>query len=161
MPGRDPSTRRDLRIDRTEFPRGDLYSQTILEQTVLDLVMYRGGEYGDPGASISALFSLIAEAESWLYELVADARDYGYTWSQIADRLASTVRTTRHRYAAYTIWHATIPCQTNLDLGHYRARRRGLWPVRRSTSGLDEARPSLFQQPRTDHGGERTDLSLR
>ena len=101
--------RRDLRIDRTEFPYGDLHSQTILEQAVLDLVMYRGGEYGAPGASISALLSLIAEAESWLYELVADARDYGYTWSQIADRLASTVPAARHRYAAYTIWRRDHP----------------------------------------------------
>jgi hypothetical protein len=120
MPGRDTSTRRNLRIDRTGFPYGDLDSQIILEQAVLDLVIYRGGHYVDPAASISALVSLIAEAESWLYELVADARDYGYTWSQIADRLANTVPAVRHRYAAYTIWRRDHPARTlTLDMtGH-------------------------------------------
>lgn len=85
-------------------PFCDLASRVVLEHAALDLVACRGGEYGDPGPNLSVLTSLIAEGEAWLPELVADARDYGYTWSQIADRLATTVSAARNRYAGYAIW---------------------------------------------------------
>ena len=91
------------------IPFCDACSRAIVEQAVLDLVGYRGGSHGDPGSSISILVSLIAEAEGWLPELVADARDHGYSWSQIAERLAITVSAARHRYAAYSVWRRHHP----------------------------------------------------
>lgn len=64
------------RPDHTQFPFCDTDSRTLLEKAVDDLVMFRGGSYGDPGATISALMSLAAEAAAWLFDAVADARDY-------------------------------------------------------------------------------------
>src|SRR5260370_6147655 len=86
------------------IPFTDTASRIILENTILDLVAHRGGEYGDAGARLSVLVSLLAEGEAWLPELVADARAQCYAWSAVADRLATTVSVARHRYAAYAIW---------------------------------------------------------
>lgn len=91
------------------IPFCDLASRVVLEHALLDLVACRGGEYGDPGPSLSVLTSLIAEGEGWLPELVADARDYGYTWNQIADRLATSVSAARNRYAGYATWRRQHP----------------------------------------------------
>jgi hypothetical protein len=66
-------------IDRTQFPFTDLACRTILEAAALDLLLYRRGGYGDPGATISVLVGLVAEAQAWLIEVVAGARDHGYT----------------------------------------------------------------------------------
>ena len=49
--------------DPTWFPYGDLDSQTILEQAVLELVRYRCGKYDDPSASISP--SPVAPTSFW------------------------------------------------------------------------------------------------
>jgi len=95
--------------DYTAIPFGDLASRTILEVAVLDLTLYRGGQYGDPGATISVLVSLDAEAQAWLIEAVADARDFGYSWDRIAERLGSTVSAARHRYAAYAAGRRNHP----------------------------------------------------
>lgn len=45
-----------------------------------------------------------AKPTTRLHDAVADARDQGYTWEQIADRLATSVSTARRRYRAYTTW---------------------------------------------------------
>jgi hypothetical protein len=72
----------------------------------VDGVLHEAGFVGwpDPAARLSTLFSLIAEGESWMHELVADARDEGYSWDAIAARLADTVPAARHRYATHAIW---------------------------------------------------------
>jgi transposase-like protein len=57
---------------------------------------------GDPGPTISVLVSLVYEAESRLDDAVADARDHGYSWDQIADRLGTSVTTARRRYVWWT-----------------------------------------------------------
>ena len=101
------------RHDRTEFPFTDRACQVVLEDAVLILASDRGGCYGDPGASISVLVSLVAEAQAWLVELVADARDFGYTWDSIADRLSCSASTARHRYAAHAIWRRDHPLPTD------------------------------------------------
>lgn len=97
------------RPDHTQFPFCDTDSRTLLEKAVDDLVMFRGGSYGDPGATISALMSLAAEAAAWLFDAVADARDYTYTWDAIAARLGSTIPFARHRYARYANWRRDHP----------------------------------------------------
>lgn len=97
------------------IPFTDDASRTIMEAAVLDLVAHRGGRPDEPGDAISVLVSLLAEGESWLPELVADARDQRYSWDAIATRLATTSSAARHRYAAYAIWrrqHSTTPSRS-------------------------------------------------
>lgn len=45
--------------------------------------------------------SLIAEADARLPDAVARARDHGYTWNRIAERLGSTIPAARHRFGGY------------------------------------------------------------
>ena len=97
------------------IPFTDAASRTILQAAVLDLVTHRGGCDDDAGVAISVLVSLLAEAECWLPELVADARDQSYSWDLIAERLGTTISTARHRYAAYAIWrgqHQATPSRS-------------------------------------------------
>lgn len=89
--------------DRTAIPFVDDSTHALLETAVLNLIALRGGRPHDPAARISTLFSLIVDGESWMHELVADARDEGYSWHAIAARLADTISATRHRYATYAI----------------------------------------------------------
>ena len=56
---------------------------------------------GDTGATVSVLASLQAEIAFRLPDAVADARDQGYTWNQIAMHLATTTSAARHRHATY------------------------------------------------------------
>lgn len=79
----------------------DGISRAILDRAIACLVLVRGGDRHDPGASISTLVTLIADAKTRLPDLVADARDCGYTWNRIAERLGSTIPAARHRYADY------------------------------------------------------------
>jgi hypothetical protein len=81
----------------------------LIRETAQTLTIYREGQLGDAGATVSVLVSLAAEADTQLWEAVADAHDQGYTWADIADRLATSVTTARRRYAAYTNWRNTQP----------------------------------------------------
>jgi len=91
------------------IPFTDAASHAAMEAAVLDLLTRRGGCHHDAGSAISVLVSLLAEAECWLIELVADARDQRYSWDAIATRLATTISAARHRYAAYAIWRRQHP----------------------------------------------------
>jgi hypothetical protein len=96
-------------------PFTDAASRTILEAAVLCLATLRGGCHDDAGATVSVLVSLLAEGECWLPDLVADARDQCYSWDAIAQRLATTISTARHRYAAYATWrrqHSATPSRS-------------------------------------------------
>ncbi len=90
--------------DHTLIPFGDAASRAILDHAVACLVLVRGGDRYDPGATISTLVTLMVDAETRLADLVADARDRGYTWNRVAERLGSTILAARHRYAAYARW---------------------------------------------------------
>lgn len=85
--------------DHTLIPFADLASRAILDQALTCLVLVRGGDPRDPGAAISTLVTLIAEAEARLPDAVVDARVRGYTWNRIAERLSCTVSAARHRFA--------------------------------------------------------------
>jgi hypothetical protein len=95
----------DPRRDRTTRPCTDAGTVTVTDQAVTALVVLRAPAWlGDPGPTISVLVSLVAEADSRLFDAVADAADAGYSWDQVADRLDTSVATARRRYAAYTRW---------------------------------------------------------
>ena len=85
--------------DHTLIPFADLTSRAILDHALTCLVLVRGGDVRDPGAAISTLVTLIAEAEARLPDAVVDARVHGYTWNRIAERLGSTVSAARHRFS--------------------------------------------------------------
>ena len=94
-------------FDRTALPATDATTAELIDAAVATLIRCRHGRPDDAGAAVSALVSLAAEAEARLDDAVADARQQGCTWDQIAERLASTVPTARRRYAAYTRWRNT------------------------------------------------------
>ncbi len=85
--------------DHTLIPFADVASRAILDHALTCLVLVRGGDLCDPGAAISTLATLIAEAEARLPDAVVDARVRGYTWNRIAERLGSTISAARHRFA--------------------------------------------------------------
>lgn len=61
----------------------------------------RGGNPHDPGAVISTLVSLIADADDRLPDAVACAHARGQTWNRVAERLGATISAARHRFAGY------------------------------------------------------------
>jgi hypothetical protein len=86
--------------DRTPMPYNDADTVKAIDQAATTVILSRApGWLGDPGPTISVLVSLVYEAESRLDDAVADARDHGYSWDQIADRLGTSVTTARRRYA--------------------------------------------------------------
>jgi len=100
----------DPRRDRTLHPYTDRDTAAIIDRAIITLVTLRAPMWlGDPGPTISVLVSLSGEADGRLSDAVADARDHGYSWDQIANRLCTSVVTARHRYAGYTRWRRTLP----------------------------------------------------
>jgi hypothetical protein len=95
--------------DYTGLPHTDDICRQLIDNAVLGLILVRGGDPRDPGATISVLVSLIAEAEDRLPDAVADARDRGYRWWRVAERLATSVSIARHRYADYARWRRLNP----------------------------------------------------
>ncbi|MGH2669157.1 MAG: hypothetical protein ACRDH5_08605 [bacterium] len=99
----------DPRHDRSIIPYTDDDTVALIDDAVESLVLLRSPMHlGDAAATISALVSLAAEADSRIPDAVADARDQGHSWDTIADRLATTVATARRRYAAYTRWRLPL-----------------------------------------------------
>jgi hypothetical protein len=99
----------DPRLDRAMIPYTDDDTAALIDETATSLVLMRAPMLlGDAGPTISVLVSLAGQAEQLLFDAVADAKDQGYTWDQIASRLATTTATARRRYAAYTRWRNTI-----------------------------------------------------
>jgi hypothetical protein len=102
--------RSDPRRDRTAIPYTDSDTRALISEAAYALTIFRAPmSFGDAGATVSVLVSLAVEAEDQLHDAVADARDQGYTWDEIADRLNTSVTTARRRYSAYTNWRRTQP----------------------------------------------------
>ena len=87
--------------DHTLIPGTDTICRAILDSALASLILARGGDQHDPGAVISTLVSLIADAGDRLPDAVADARVHGYTWNRVAERLGTTIPAARHRFAGY------------------------------------------------------------
>lgn len=106
----DPWAFNDPRRNETAIAYTDDHTATLIREAVVTLTIFRAPMgLGDAGATVSVLVSLAAEADSQLWDAVADAHDQGYTWDEIADRLATSVTTARRRYAAYTKWRNAQP----------------------------------------------------
>lgn len=124
----------DPRRDRSEIPHTDAASEALVDELVDTLIIFRCPMgLGDAGATISVLASLQAEIAIRLPDAVADARDQGYTWDEIAMRLATTASAARHRYAAYTRSMRELGAPASFvtsdtrasDVGRAVARREG------------------------------------
>jgi len=88
-------------------PYTDRGSAQVLDQAATSLILLRAPMWlGDAGPEISVLASLAAQADSQLFDAVADAVDQGYSWPQVASRLATSVATARRRYAGYVHWRS-------------------------------------------------------
>jgi hypothetical protein len=102
--------------ERSAIPYTDEVTRLLIDLAIETLAGLRcplGAR--DPGARLSCLLSLREEADGGLPDAVADARDHGYDWDDIAMRLASTPAVVRRRYSAYTRWRASAP--TDVDRG--------------------------------------------
>jgi hypothetical protein len=102
--------------ERSAIPYTDEVTRLLIDLAIETLAGLRcplGAR--DPGARLSCLLSLREEADGGLPDAVADARDHGYGWDDIAMRLASTPAAVRRRYSAYTQWRASAP--TDVDRG--------------------------------------------
>ena len=72
----------------------------VVGDAVTLLVLLRAPmRLGDEGPAISALSSIIIQAEDLLFDAVAGARDQGYTWDEIAGRLACSTAAACRRYS--------------------------------------------------------------
>lgn len=88
----------DPRCDRAVIPYTDAETEALVDELVDTLIILRCRMgLGDAGPTISVLASLEAELAFRLLDAVADARDQGYTWNEIATRLATTASAARHR----------------------------------------------------------------
>jgi hypothetical protein len=86
-------------------------SAGLLDEAVHALVILRAPmHHGDAGADLHALASLIAEANSRIPRVVADARDQLHTWTEIANQLGVSRLVALARY-----WGRTARWRTPLD----------------------------------------------
>lgn len=76
-------------------------SHQVAEAAFFALLHQRGGELGEPGSCIACLLSLSDELDIWLYDMVADARDAGFSWNRLAALFELSPAQTRRRYADY------------------------------------------------------------
>jgi hypothetical protein len=87
---------------RPSGPIADDDSETALGAAIDELIRARApGCHADAGAVLDALASLSAEIAAVLPDVVADARDQGYTWQEIAALLGRPKRAVKRGYAAH------------------------------------------------------------
>jgi len=71
----------------------------LIDHALYQLAERRGRWLGDPLAAITLLASLIDQAERMLPEQVAEARENGATWHDIATALATSPSQAELRYS--------------------------------------------------------------
>lgn len=79
----------------------DDHSREFSEAAVFVLLHQRGGQLGEPGSCIACLQSLSYELDTWLYDMVADARNAGFSWKRISDHLGVSPSQARRWYGPY------------------------------------------------------------
>jgi hypothetical protein len=92
-----------LAVDRSQTPYDDRDSAELIDDAVKSLALIRSPYgTGDPGAVLSVLVSLRAEINKRIDDAVADAWESGYSWDEIAERLAaSSAGAARRRYGQH------------------------------------------------------------
>ena len=84
-------------------PATDADSQAVLAEAVEALAKRRTDYWlGDSAVTLHALASLIAQADNLLPDAVADARDQGLTWPEIAQLLGTSQATAARRYRKHS-----------------------------------------------------------
>ncbi len=132
-----PGAFEDPRVNRTAIPYTDDDTAELIDRAVKDLTIFRGSGPNDAGAVVSVLVSLAGEAEGLLWDAVADARDHGYRWDEIADRLATSITTARRRYAGYANWRRAQPTASEPDDAvNIIPRQTHMYPAPRSHQNL-------------------------
>jgi len=92
----------DPRRDGAMVPYLGLDTAAVVDEAATTLVLLRAPMLlGDAGPAISVLVSIAAQSEDLLFDAVADAREQGYTWREIADRLACSARTAHRRFSGH------------------------------------------------------------
>lgn len=81
-------------------PRTDLDSFIVMDHAVVDLADRRFLTGLDAPVQLHLLASLCAQAEVWLAEQVAAARETGMSWAVIGRLLGVTATVARQRYGA-------------------------------------------------------------
>lgn len=95
-----------------DHPVTDDDSAEAVESAVDELSMGRSpANHGHAGLRLHVLASLIAQAEALIPDAVADAREHGFWWSEIADELGITEPTARRRYSSYARGRAPLPIE--------------------------------------------------
>lgn len=79
-------------------PRVDLDTYIVLDRAVCDLADRRFLPSLDTHTQLHLLASLIAQAESWLAEQVAVARDQGTRWAELGRLIGTNPTSARQRY---------------------------------------------------------------
>jgi len=82
------------------------------------------------------LVSIAAQSEDLLFDAVADARDQGYTWREIAARLACSVRTAHRRFSGYAHQRGTSALMTDA-LDHRGVPKERSFRAERALSPVD------------------------
>jgi hypothetical protein len=91
---------REPRRDHYLNPLADDDTQAALDAALHDLAIRRGFDTDhDATTSLHLLTSLIAQAERLLPKAVADTRNQGCSWAEIADLLGVTRATAWQRYS--------------------------------------------------------------
>lgn len=89
-------------LGETPRPQIDLDTHIVVDHAVVDLADRRFMRVLDAPVQVHLLASLIAQAESWLDEQVAAARQAGTPWSEIGRLLGLTATAARQRYSPGT-----------------------------------------------------------
>jgi DNA-directed RNA polymerase specialized sigma24 family protein len=104
----------DPLADRNTEPYRDDDTMQLVDDLVDCLIVCRSGSTYDAGARLSVTASLMAELDARLPENIFEARDQGYSWDEIAARLAMPESTTRQRYSHYVACRKEMPLD-NID----------------------------------------------
>ena len=94
--------------DRALEPHVGYDTWSLIGVALNCLLGSRGGSPADPRAELSCLASLLAEAQSRVPDAVTDALEQGYSWPEVASRLAVAPSTARRRYSDYAYWRALL-----------------------------------------------------
>jgi hypothetical protein len=101
----------DPRRPHPDHPVVDDTSAEVLEAAIHQLTIARSPlNEGHAGLRLHVLASLIAQARALVPDAVADARERGFWWSEIAGELGITAGAARRRYADHVReWRRALP----------------------------------------------------